>query len=94
MNYNEALQEWGARRLEAADKGDINRSTVSVEAGYTTSGYCETCTYTTSCIEISGRNTEKTYVSTDTTEFNYDMGKFLKEVIEVAQSMESEGLTV
>lgn len=93
MNYNEALQEWGARCLEAAGNGNIARSTVSVETGYTTNGYCETCTYTTSCIEISGRNTEKTYVSLDTTEFNYDMGEFLKEVVEVAQSIE-EGLTV
>lgn len=96
MNYEDALKEWGARKLEAGwrfpKKHSIDRSTVNVEMefneGYACCGgsdphcYCSFAESPSANVVITGTGTDYNRYNTSIDHWSFDFATILKEIVE------------
>ena len=93
MNYEDALKEWGARKLESAFKGrTFDRSSVTVDIeidpGYACCGgrdpdcYCSFAESPSAYVEICGRNSKGQLQITTIDRWAFDFATVVKEIVE------------
>lgn len=102
MIYEDALREWGARKLEASIGRSVDRSTVTVEFVFSPSRQWSEITFDDAMLKAEIRASEHTpggippitptplsevvYFDLDET---FDMGAVIREVIEVGNDLAS-----
>lgn len=92
MKYDEALREWGARKLEAAGYGDVNRQSVIVEMefneGYACCGgrdpdcYCSFAESPSASVMIRGSSYNMRNARVEIDHWSFDFATILKEIVE------------
>ena len=98
MNYEDALKEWGARKLEAGwrfpKKHSIERKSVRVEMefneGYACCGgrdphcYCSFAESPSASVVISGYGTDRIHYRAEIDHWSFDFATILKEIVEAS----------
>jgi len=97
MKYEDALKEWGARKLQTtyyAMTTEVDRDTVKVEmdfdagdpccGGYNPDCYCSMATSPSAHVTITGRSGRKR-LTTTVEASSFDFVTVLKELVEVAE---------
>lgn len=95
MKYEDALREWGARKIEERhyrSKHPVNRDTVKVEMefneGYACCGgtdpdcYCSLAESPTANVKIVGVDTQGRRMYTEIDQWSFDFATVLKEIVE------------